>query len=151
MSPQEYYEKVEDLAKQALFTRDAIRNTLSDRVRNLGMLEDEEEQKLYDIFDSICTDENGSRYLSQSAFISVLHRLKYLPLPMFEAGGMIYRCLINISQAPFYQNSGQKLILDGLLWSLVWTDCDRSSRVYEESEDSRTRYPTDTQRIIYKV
>jgi hypothetical protein len=122
MDPQEYYKKVEDWAELGLSTRDAIWNALSDRVRNLGMLEEEEEQQLYDTFDSLYTDENGSRYLSQSAFISVLQRSEYLPSSMFEAGEILYRCLINFSQAPYYRHSAQKLTLDGLLRSLAWTD-----------------------------
>lgn len=40
--------------------------------------------------------------------------------------------------------------MGGLLRSLVWTDYDQSRRVYEESEDSRTRTPADTRRIIFQ-
>lgn len=103
MDPQEYYQEIEEWVRQGLFTRDAILNTLSDRIRNFGILEDEEEQQLCKTFDSICTEENGTLYLSQPTFISFLGRAGFLPSSMTEAGEILYRCLINPSQAPFYQ------------------------------------------------
>lgn len=149
MDPQEYYQEIEEWARQGLFTRDAILNTFSDRIRNFSILEDEGEQ-LCKTFDSICTEENGTRYLSQPTFISFLERAGFLPSFMTEAGEILYRSLLNISQAPFYQHPAQKLNLDGILRSLIWTDYDQSRRVYEENEDSRTRMPADTRRIIFQ-
>lgn len=150
MDPQEYYGKIEEWAKQGLFTRDAILNTLSDRIKNFGILEDDEEQQLYETFVSLCTSEDGTRYISEAAFISFLQRSGFLPPSMGEAGAILYRSLLNISQAPFYQHTAEKLTVDGLFRSLIWTDYDRSRRVYDESEDCRTRTPADTRRIIFQ-
>lgn len=150
MDPQEYYGKVEEWFKQGHFSRDALLHTLSSRTKNFGILEDDEEQRLHETFDSLCADNNGSRYLSQPAFVSFLQRLGFLPSSMNEAGAVLYRSLINISQAPFDEHSARQLTLNDLLRSLVLTDYDRSRRVYEESEDSRTRTPADTRRIIFQ-
>src|SRR5699024_3431916 len=122
----------------------------SQRIKDFGILRGEELPHLCETFNSICTNKNGTEIITQSTFISFLQTAGVLPPSMAQAGALIYKSLLYLSQAPFYGSMPTYLTFNGLLRAFVWTDPERSRLVYEESIDTRTRAPADTRRIIFQ-
>lgn len=152
MDPQRIPTAIAALVKKGTLAPDAILNTLSQRIKDFGILRDEELALLCKNVNSLCTNDNGTIIIPPSAFISFLQSAGVLPSSMAQAGALIYNSLRYLSQAPFYDSLAfpTHLTFDGLLRALVWTDSERSRPVYEESIDTRTRTPADTRRLIFQ-
>lgn len=153
MDPQQIPKSVNALVEQGRLTPDAILNTLTQRIKNFGALSSKEEQPyLRKTFDSLCTEEkeNGTKHLTQSAFIGFLQNAGFLPPSMTDAGAIVYRSLLYLSKAPFYESPAQYLTYDGLLRALVWTDSERTRTVHDECQDTRSRTPADTRRLLFQ-
>ncbi|EAW15022.1 TLD domain-containing protein [Aspergillus clavatus NRRL 1] len=151
MASPEYSLKVQEWSKQGLLTPEAVLSALGDRIKDFGILDKEEEQPyLRKTFESLCTDVNGSKVLSQSTFTSFLNESGFLPESMIDAGAVLYSALLYLSQTPFHQSPAEALTFDGLIRAIAWTDYDMSRRVYEEESESKARTPDDTQRILFQ-
>jgi len=152
MDPQHISTVIAALVKKGTLAPDAILDTLSQRINDFGILRGEELPHLRKNFNSLCTNDNGTEIITQSAFISLLQTAGVLPSSMAQAGALIYNSLLYLSQAPFYDSLPlpTHLTFGGLLRALVWTDSERSRPVYEESIDTRTRAPADTRRLIFQ-
>ena len=151
MDPQEYSFRIEALVEEGLMTPDAVLNTLTQRMTGGSLNLTEELPQLHKTFDALCTeDESATKRLSESAFISFLQVSGLLPGSMTDAGAIIYRSLLYLSRAPFYEHRVECLTFDGLLRALIWKDSERSRSVYEESPDTRSRTPADTRRLIFQ-
>lgn len=150
MDPQDYPKNVATLVKKGLMTRDAVLNTLTGRMEDYVALSQDERLQLRKTFDSLCINENSTRKITQSAFVSFLQTAGFLPLNMTEAGALVYRSLLYLSQAPFYESTAESLKLDGLLRAVASTEFERSSKAYEDS-DTRSRTPADTRRLLFQI
>ena len=152
MDPQHIPTAIAALVKKGILAPDAILNTLSQRIKDFGILRGEELPHLRKTFNYLCTNDNGTEVITQSTFISFLQTAGVLPPSVAQAGALIYNSLLYLSQAPFYDSLPlpTHLTFDGLLRALVWTDSERSRPVYEESIATRTRAPADTRRLIFQ-
>ena len=141
MDPQHNSTTIAALVKKGILAPDAILNTLSQRIKDFGILRGEELPHLRKNFNSLCTNDNGTEIITQSAFISLLQTAGVLPPSMAQAGALIYNSLLYLSQAPFYDSLSlpTHLTFDGLLRALVWTDSERSrpSKVSEQLVTAR--------------
>lgn len=149
MDSQDYPKNVAALVKKGLMTRDAVLNTLTGRMEDYVALSQDERSQLRKTFDSLCINENSTRKITQSAFVSFLQTAGFLPLNMTEAGALVYRSLLYLSQAPFYESTAESLKLDGLLRAVASTEFERSSKAYDEDSDTRSRTPADTRRLLF--
>lgn len=145
-----WYERVHELAAQGLLAPDAVLNALT-RVIERDVL-DEETELLYlrKALDSFGTEESGTKRLTQSAFLSFLESSGFLPPSMRDAGALVYRSLLYLSQYPFYRSIPEALTYNDLVRALAWILPERSRRIYDESYDTRSRSPADFRRQLFQ-
>lgn len=142
---------IDDWVANGLMTREAILRTLTERMENSCCLsEDEELPQLRKTFDSLCLDESGTRKITLPIFVSFLQAAGFLSPSMAEAGAIIYRSLLYLSQAPFFGSAVESLTQDDLFRAIVQADYERSRRAYGEGNMSRARTPGDTQRLLFQ-
>lgn len=143
--------KINALIEQGLLTPNAVLNTLSDRIKRFGTLNQADEQpRLQKTYDSLSTEENGTKIIGESTFLSFLQSSGFLPPTMTHAGVLIHRSILYLSQAPFYHLNPKPLPFDGLMRVIVWMDFERSQNVYDESADTRSRTPADSRRLLFQ-
>lgn len=91
MDPEVAQHKIKALIEQGLLTPDAVLNTLSDRIKRFGTLNQENEQPhLERTYDSLSIEENGTKTIGESTFLSFLQSSGLLPPTMTHAGVLIY-------------------------------------------------------------
>lgn len=148
---QKWYERVEELAAQGLLIPDTILKTLNEKVLEWRVFKEETEvPHLRKTFDFIARDENGTKRLIQSAFLSFLEASGFLPPSLRDAGALVYCSLLHLSQYPLYLSIPETLTFEALMRALAWTMPDRSRHFYDEGHDSRSRSPADSRRQLFQ-
>ncbi|KAE8156599.1 hypothetical protein BDV40DRAFT_280669 [Aspergillus tamarii] len=69
---------------------------------------------------------------------------------MRDAGVLVYRSLLYLSQYPFHQPIPDSLTYMGLIRALAWTMAWETRPIHEGSKWSRTRSPADTRRQLFQ-
>ncbi|ODM21273.1 hypothetical protein SI65_04326 [Aspergillus cristatus] len=148
---EEWSEPINKLVAQGLLAPDAVLDALTQRVLNFYVLDEETElPRLHETFESLATEEDGVKQLTQSAFLSFLTFSGFLPPSMRDAGALIYRSLLYLSQYPFYRSIPEALTYEELIRALAWTMPERSRNIYDECHDSRSRSPADFRRQLFQ-
>ncbi|KNG83014.1 hypothetical protein ANOM_009595 [Aspergillus nomiae NRRL 13137] len=146
-----HYQKIDELTAQGLLDRDAVLYKLTRRICKFGVIESEKElPHLRGTFDSLAVEENGIQVLTQSAFLSFLESTGFLSPSMREAGALVYRSLLYLSQYPFHHPIPDSLTYMGLLRALAWTMPGRVRPVHEACRWSRSRSPADSRRQFFQ-
>ncbi|KAI9927216.1 hypothetical protein ASPWEDRAFT_188343 [Aspergillus wentii DTO 134E9] len=149
--PRHWYESVDELAAQGLLTPDAAFNKFNRNILRRGVINKEKElPHLQNTFDSLSTEENGTKRLTQSAFLFFLESRGFLPPSLKEAGAHVYRSLLYLSQYPFYESIPEALSYEEFIRALAWTMPERPRVIYDEDSDGRTRTPADSRRKLFQ-
>ncbi|KAB8244288.1 hypothetical protein BDV35DRAFT_360379 [Aspergillus flavus] len=146
-----YYTRIEELTAQGLLDRDAVLYELTRRICMFGVINSETElPHLRRTFDSLAVETNGTKTLTQSAFLSFLEFTGFLSPSMRDAGALVYRSLLYLSQYPFHQPIPDSLTYMALIRALAWTMPGQARPVHDECKASRTRSPADFRRLLFQ-
>lgn len=145
------YAKIDELTAQGLLDRDAVLYKLTRRICKFGVIKSESElPHLRRTFDSLAVQENGTKTLTQTGFLSFLESTGFLPPSMRDTGALVYRSLLYLSQYPFHQPIPDSLTYMGLIRALAWTMAWRTRPIHEACRWSRTRSPADSRRQLFQ-
>lgn len=148
---QGWYERVDELAAQGLLTPDAIHKGINQNVLIWCALNEETEMPhLCKTFDSLASEEHGTKKLTQSAFLSFLEATGFLPPPLREAGALVYRSLLYLSQYPLYLSIPEALTYEEFMRAVAWIRPRKSRHIYDAGQDGRSRSPADSRRQLFQ-
>ncbi|KAE8377052.1 hypothetical protein BDV26DRAFT_264332 [Aspergillus bertholletiae] len=144
-------DKIDKMTAEGILDRDAVLHKLTQRICKCCVFKEETElPHIRRTFDTLAVEENGIKTLTQSAFLSFLESTGFLPPSMRDAGVLVYRSLLYLSQYPFHQPLPDSLTYMALLRALAWTMPGRTKSVHEVSSSNRARSPADFRRQLFQ-
>ncbi|XHG07745.1 hypothetical protein AWENTII_010881 [Aspergillus wentii] len=107
---------------------------------------DAEKHQLRRTFDLLSQDG----MLHDLRFEAHLQKKVLLPSSLEDAGPILYRSLLYLSQFPFDQKPVSSLTFDGLVRALSWADMEKSFKATGGGSFTRAKSPADCRRIIFQ-